>query len=196
MRFEILSRCHPERARAEACVRDVYDRHYGAHIDALAPYLAVLFKGDGGILCAAGMRLASDTFFSEAYLDGPAEMLASACLARRVVRGEIVEISTLAAVRRGSVGHFLSRFVTGTRAIGATTLLFTATERLRAYLRHNGVTVVEMATARPECVADLGMWGSYYDHGPMVCLTPDTLARPFSAAPPAALGGLRSLQAA
>jgi len=196
MRFEILSPRHPDRPQAEDCVRSVYQSHFGANPGTLASRLAVLFGPDDGVLCAAGMRDTSELLFSEQYLDEPVEQTASALMGRDVARGEIVEISTLAAMKSCSVGLFLSNFVNETRATGATTLLFTATRRLRIYLRRNGVGVMELAPARPHRISNARNWGSYYDHNPVVCLAPDTAVRPFLNAPPTSLSGARTLEAA
>lgn len=196
MRFEILSPHHPDRPLAEDCIRSVYRHHFDARPVSLASRLAVLFGPDGDVLCAAGMRHTPEPLLSEQYLDAPVERAASVLLGHAVRRGDIVEISTLAAAHRCSVGFFLSAFVNETRALGATTLLFTATGRLRAYLCRNGVAVVEVTAARPERVPNTKAWGTYYDHDPVVCLAPDTLARPFAEAPAASLTGARALEAA
>lgn len=196
MRFEIMSPRHPGRPHAEDSIRSVYQEHFGANPGKLASRLAVLSAPDGQVLCAAGMRDTRELLFSEQYLDEPVERLASSMLGRVVDREEIVEISTLAAIRSCSVGLFLSNYVNETRAMGATTLLFTATRRLRVYLRRNGVGVMELSPARPERITNAHSWGSYYDHNPVVCLAPDTAVRPFLTAPPISLSGARALEAA
>ena len=196
MQFAILSPEHPDRLRAEDSIREIYRTHYDARLSTFAPNLAVLYGRDRRILCAAGMRLPSDRFFSESYLEGPVEKAASDALSRPVGRREIVEISTLASVRKCATGHFLAHFVNGSRAIGTSLLLFTATARLRTYLRRNGVELVELCAATPGCLRDADEWGSYYANDPKVCLTPDTITRPFGVAPQAPFSGPKFLEAA
>lgn len=196
MQFVILSSEHPDRDRAEVAVRAIYREQYSASVCSFAPNLAVLYGADRKILCAAGMRLPSDRFFSESYIDLPAEQYASAVLGRPVDRGEIVEISTLAGVRNCATGLFLSRFVNGTRAIGATMMLFTATARLRTYLRRNNVDIVELGPALRDRLPGWESWGSYYDQDPRVCLTPDSSALPFRMAPRQPFAGDKISEAA
>ncbi|MBT3810635.1 MAG: hypothetical protein HOI57_01290 [Rhodospirillaceae bacterium] len=191
MHFSIISTQHPDRARAESGIEDVYQRRYGCSVPSFAPHLAVLSGADGNVLCAAGVRLGGEQFFSESYFDTPAETLAARALGRPVDRFEIVEISTLAAVRSCAAGPFLSQLVNRTRELGTSMLLFTATGRLRTYLQRNGVSLIELCPADPARLSGQDGWGTYFDHDPVVCLSPDTVARPFTLAPPASLAGQR-----
>lgn len=196
MRFSIIPTNHPDRARAEAGIEAVYQLRYGCSVPAFAPHLAVLSDAGGDVLCAAGVRPGEEAFFSESYCDTRAEILAARALNRPVDRSEIVEISTLAAVRCCAAGPFLSRLVNRTRDLGTTMLLFTATGQLRTYLQRHDVSLIELCPADPARLPGRAEWGSYFDHDPVVCLSPDTVSRPFTRVPPASLAGPRVLVAA
>ena len=69
------------RSVAERFIRNVYAIEYGAQLQNFPSRLFALTNERGEIMCAAGVRLQEDGFFSELYLDSPIEQaLRTACL--------------------------------------------------------------------------------------------------------------------
>lgn len=177
MTLILANRDHPERARLEQAVRTVFAAEYGAHVPAFPNRLIASLNDAGEPLAVAGLRTSEDGLFSEAYLDGPAESVLSAAIGRPVDRTQIVEFSSLAAIKAGAALPLVGAAIELCLAAGAAYGLFTATHRLRALLRRAGLQCVDLGPARPERLADASPWGSYYLHDPRVLMvSADSLA--------------------
>lgn len=177
MTLMLADRDHPSRALLERTVRQVFLAEYGARVPAFPNTLLARLDGTGQPLAVAGLRFAEDGLFSEAYLDAPAEAVLGAALGRPVARGQVVEFSSLAATRPGAAMPLVGAAIQMCLARGCAFGLFTATHRLRAMLRRTGLVCVDLGPARPERLADPGVWGSYYLHDPrVIVVSADTLA--------------------
>src|SRR5438067_2016852 len=86
------------RKAIEDFIRRVYQLRYGAELSDFPATLIALAEPSGRILCAAGLRTSKEGFFSEIYLDHSIEATLSRLSARPVIRGEVLEISSLASV--------------------------------------------------------------------------------------------------
>ncbi|MGE5506693.1 MAG: thermostable hemolysin [Actinomycetota bacterium] len=159
---------HPLRPLLERAVREVFAAEYRADVPVFPRLLVATLDGEGRPAAVAGLRFAEDGLFSEAYLDGPVEVVVGKAVGRPVGRGQIVEFSSLAAPRPGAALPLVDAAVRLALGAGGAYGLFTATNRLRALLRRTGLAAVELAAARPERIANPAVWGSYYLHDPRV----------------------------
>jgi len=158
---------HPDRAEVEALVRDVYAREYGAKIEIFSDLLIALPDEKGGYLAAAGLRI-GDGFFSEIYLERPIEDVLSDHWQPPATRGEIAEVTTLAA-NHPHASHALMAGITGhLRNLNIRFAFFTVTERLHMMLKRVGVPAHELARATVDKVSNPQDWGLYYATNPRV----------------------------
>ncbi|MFC1674070.1 thermostable hemolysin [Pseudomonadota bacterium] len=163
----LITRDHPLRGEAEALIRKVYDHEYQAVISDIADLIIAISGPDGHLLAAAGLRI-GDGFFSEAYLDRPVEDVLSDFWRPPAARGEIAEISTLAAVHPYASHALFSALIGHLRAEGVRFAFCTVTERLFHMLKRVGVPAQELAPAKAERVANAESWGMYYAANPKV----------------------------
>jgi hypothetical protein len=123
-----------------------------------------------GLQAALGYRRASgQRLFLEAYLDLPIELELSRSLGRLFARHDIVEIGNLAADNAPAMVRLWADTANdlGSDAEVAVAAL---TRPLRAMFRRLGLTLYEIAPARPERLIDRGaQWGNYYRQDPVVC---------------------------
>jgi len=183
MTIMLVCREHPLRGRIEAHIQDIFADRYSADVTEFPERLAAIMAADGTPICAAGVRTSRDGFFSESYLDLPAER-ALAVASRQVVRRkEIIEVSSLASIHAGSAFLLLHAIITVGRKSGNKWGLFTATSVVRRALRVAGMATVELATAAPQAVANPDQWGSYYEHDPVVCALYDCPEEPLQFVP-------------
>jgi hypothetical protein len=174
--FELIDKDHPRRSVAERVIRTAYAREYGATLEALPSRL--VGKLDGGrVECAASLRFAADGFFSETYLDCPIERAIGGLVGVTPARSSLVEVGSLAASRPGYLMGFIHEIIGFSRRQGARWAFFTATARLRAYLRREGLGLIELAVADPARIDHVEAWGSYYQHDPRVMLVGEHMAR-------------------
>ncbi|MGY4303856.1 hypothetical protein ACVIJ6_001099 [Bradyrhizobium sp. USDA 4369] len=164
----VIERGDPGRADAEAFVRDVYRREYGAEVTDFANRLICRFGFGRQISCVAGVRLASDGFFSEQYLSEPVEMTLARASGRSVQRSEIYEVTTLASRSPREIAAFIDDLIAfGTRH-ELSWSFFTVTRRLSRLLRRHHVAPIYLADADPGRLADSSAWGRYYETEPKV----------------------------
>ncbi|WP_455371944.1 thermostable hemolysin [Limibacillus halophilus] len=177
-RAEEISPCHPLRTSVETMVRAVYAASYGARI-AHFPRRMLAVIGPGDLpLCAAGLRDSESGFFSECYLERSIEAEVSARLRRPVARGEIMEVTTLAAHRTGYAFGLIDCAIRIGRAEGIHWGLCTATAPLRRSMARVGAPLLELCDAEASRVREPEAWGSYYSLDPKVCLLQDPKLRP------------------
>jgi len=157
------------RREVEAFIRRVYAERYGADVSGFAPMLVSLRDGDG-IVAAAGYRSADqDRLFLEGYFDQPIESLLEAHAGQSMVRTDIVEVGHLASTRAGE-GRRLVQMITAHLAEqGFDWVVCTLTAELRHLFVRIGITPLALGAADPAALGrDMGRWGSYYDHHPVV----------------------------
>jgi hypothetical protein len=159
----------PHRARAEAFISDIFQRHYEAELTSFAPNLMLLEKEER-IAAVAGWRCAgTEKLFLENYLDAPIETAVSRLAGRTVERQRIVEVGNLAAEVRGGGVEVILTLAAHLDRLGFEWVVFTATSELIGMLRRLGLPPLALAAADPDRLgADAGAWGSYYATHPVV----------------------------
>src|SRR6218665_1692324 len=101
--IDITSRFAPERLRVEQFIKNIYKKSYDADIAVTYPTLMSVRNADGGILAAAGFRLAkTEPLFLEQYTREPIESVTSRLYSRSIRRGAIAEIGNLASDGKGA----------------------------------------------------------------------------------------------
>jgi Thermostable hemolysin len=168
-RLILVPRSHTLRRPSEACIREAYKETFGAH-DLVMPSILIALVGEADHpLCVAGLRTASEGFFSEIYLDGPVESILSARGEAAITRQAVFEVTTLASRSPDASPLFLRHLaILGNRA-GFRWAFFTATARLRRLLSRLGIRICEIGAVDPARMPGADRWGSYYAHLPRVC---------------------------
>ncbi len=173
----IIEECDPRRIDVENFIRTTYALRYGAVITEFPRRLLALFDGNERVICAAGIRDAQETFFSEHYLDAPIERILSQCSGIRVERNTVFEVSTLASQTPCSSAGFVRDIIAFGETEGFQWSFFTATSRLHLLLSRLGIGPIYLGEAHADRVEGAGLWGTYYDTRPRVCAVPGTLTR-------------------
>ncbi len=157
------------RGAAEAYIREVFARNYGARVASFAPDLALLER-NGGIAAAAGWRGAdAGPLYLERYLDAPVERHVSELAGDPVARGNIVEVGNLAADSRGAGAGMILAMAAHLDALGFEWVVFTATRELIGLFTRLSLPPLALASADPSRLGDAaGDWGSYYQTRPVV----------------------------
>jgi hypothetical protein len=160
----------PGRATVEACIRGVYRQHYGAELRAFAPALVGLHDAEGALLAAAGYRAGDPgPMFLERYLRAPVDRLLVQAGAGCAERRRIVEVGHLAALRPGAGRRLFAPLALHLAAQGFDWVVGTLTEELRRLFERLGIEPTPLGRADPALLGpDAALWGSYYDHRPMV----------------------------
>jgi hypothetical protein len=189
-RLTLVPRSHYLRSSVEGCIRETYERTFGARHLVFPSTLLGLLDRDDVPLCAAGLRTADEGFFSEIYLDEPIEKVLSRRFATAVRRDAVFEVTTLASHSAETSSLFIRQIAALGSAAGFAWSFFTAVERLRKLLAQLGILTSELAAADPSRVAQRDHWGSYYAHSPKVCAVNDrwldaAVARPVTGSPDA-----------
>ena len=156
------------RARVEAYIWQRYADRFAADVQDWFPRLVTLESG-GDILAAAGYRSGADPLFLERYLDAPVEH----CLARyapNLPRTDIVEAGQFAALHAGAGRLLVPLLARHLRDEGFQWAISTVTHELHHLFTRMGMHPLPMAPARADCLAPdhRAVWGTYYDHAPVV----------------------------
>lgn len=157
-----------DRAEVEAFIRQVYASEYGARVGRLADSLLCRRDAQGEILCAAGLRLSSDGFFSERYLAQPVEAELSRATGRKLLREDVYEVTTLASSSPRDLAPFIDDIIAFGAYHGLSWCFFTLTRRLSLLVRRRGLAPIHLADADPSRVGDPAAWGRYYETEPKV----------------------------
>ncbi len=159
----------PHRQQVERFIHGVYQRRYGADIQAFAPVLVSLCD-ETGILAAAGYRDASaGPLFLEHYLDQPVEALLTSLREGSTTRDGIVEVGHLSAHKAGEGRKLILRLGPHLAEHGFSWVVTTITEELLHLFKRIGLTPLMLGTADPQALGPSAhLWGSYYDHHPSV----------------------------
>jgi hypothetical protein len=167
-RLSVLLRDHPRRHEAERLIIDCYAENYGARISNFAETLVVQLDDGGEIVCAAGLRGATEGFFSEQYLSEPIEAVLNRIDGREVRRGDIFEVTTLVSRSPRDLPAFIDNIVRYGFEHDLKWSFFTLTSRLSVFVRRRNPFTIRLADADPDRVADPESWGSYYATAPKV----------------------------
>ncbi len=153
---------------AETFIRNVYAAEYGAQLQTFPSRVFALLNDRGEIICAAGVRLQDDGFFSERYLDSPIEQALGAASNRTIARGEIFEVTTFASrAPRATMGFIESAGSFG-ETNGFVWSFFTRTRRLHRLVERLGHPLTHLADADYRRIPDHERWGTYYASEPKV----------------------------
>jgi len=163
----LIDQNHDARAEAEALIAQVYAHEYGAKIDAFADLLIALPGPDGKLCAAAGLRVGGN-FFSEVYLDRSIEDTLSDYWRPPATRGEIAEVTTLAATHPNASHALFSGIVGYLKSQQVRFAFFTVTERLHQMLKRVGIPAEQLAEAKADRVTNPDDWGIYYATNPKV----------------------------
>lgn len=157
------------REAVEQSVRAIYAQRYGAHVPGFAPMLVALREGES-VLAAAGYRAASTgPLFLESYLPAPVETLIGSQTGAVLQRDRIVEVGHLAASRGGEGRRLIQLLGPHLAQQGFDWIVGTVTQELRAMLVRLGVAPLTLGAADPALLgATAHVWGSYYEHQPIV----------------------------
>ena len=168
MKLIPLSSGHPLWPAVSIFIRTTYLEHYGARLEALPTNIVVLVDAQDRVLCTAGLRSASEPFFSEFYLEEPIEALIAERTGQLVQRAEIVEVTALVSRTPAVSVHFMRELILYGDRLGFNWAFFTATDRLEKILRRMGLPLIDLAPAERERVPTPEVWGGYYDNHPKV----------------------------
>ena len=167
--FQVIDEGHQQRPLVEATIRTAFQRGHGAQLATLPRWLVANID-EAGVTCAASLRFAEDGFFSEKYLDRSIEDLIAQHTGIHPDRNDLAEVGGLSAGRVGEVRDMVCGVIKFLQARGTHWAFFTATARLRTYLRRAGIPLIELAAADPSRVDAVEAWGSYYQQDPRVML--------------------------
>ncbi len=168
IRAAIIPHDHDLRPAAEQLIAEVYALHYAARVTTFPATLIAMMSDRRALLCAAGLRFATDGFFSECYLDAPVDEVLTGLRSSPVRRELVFEVTSLASRAPHMVGSFLRKIIDCGEAAGFEWAFFTATAPLKALLERIGLPLMPLATADRARVANPESWGTYYQLSPSV----------------------------
>lgn len=156
------------REQIEQFIHRVYKKSYGASVQSYAPVLLSLADESGRITAAAGYRIASTgPLFLENYLSQPIESLIRTHAS--VPRGRIVEVGHLSSEQSGAGRRLIKLIGWHLADLGLQWVSSTLTQELQHFFVRLGIAPVALGAADPARLGpDAQLWGSYYDHHPVV----------------------------
>ncbi|MBU0655655.1 MAG: thermostable hemolysin [Gammaproteobacteria bacterium] len=168
--IDISGSIGPDRDKAEAFIKSVFNDAYHAEISVSYPYLISVSNHEGEILAAAGFRYAhKEPVFLEQYTQAPIEQELSRLYGEDIARRDIAEIGSLASVG-GGASVFL--FAALASYLDFKQVQYTVVTGTRDLHRH-----LKMLGLQPQKICDAGQqqlqgsadnWGSYYTTSPCV----------------------------
>lgn len=186
MRVSLARRLSEPWLSAVEFTRRSYADSFGADVlpDPDSFLVATESRDSSAVVACAGMSFASEfPFFSERYLDEPAESAIARRFGVTPARRRIVEVGPLAG-GAPFAGREIIRLTPITAwCMGMQYILCTVTQRLARTLRRQHIDFLPFQAAEPDRLdaEQRGRWGSYYDDGPQVgVIALDRLSRLFS----------------
>ena len=156
------------RSVVETFIRNVYSSEYGAQLQTFPSRLFALMNERADIICAAGVRLQEDGFFSELYLDSPIEQALGTASKRTITRSEIFEVTTFASRAPRATMGFIKSVGSFGEENGFVWSFFTLTRRLHRLVERLGHPLTHLADADYRRIPDHERWGTYYASEPKV----------------------------
>jgi hypothetical protein len=153
---------------AEAFIRNVYFVQYGAQLQTFPSRIIALVDDSDEIVCAAGVRLEDDGFFSERYLDSSVEQALGAASKRTIARAEIFEVTTFASRAPRATAGFIESVGNFGETNGFVWSFFTLTRRLHRLVERLGHPLTYLADADYRRIQEHERWGTYYASEPKV----------------------------
>src|ERR1700730_12122614 len=148
------------RSVAERFIRNVYAIEYGAQLQNFPSRLFALTNERGEIMCAAGVRLQEDGFFSELYLDSPIEQALRTASNRTIARNQIFEVTTFASRAPRATMQFIKSLGMFGELNGFAWSFFTLTQRLHRLVERLGHPLTHLADADYRRIPGHQRWGS------------------------------------
>jgi hypothetical protein len=156
------------RSVVETFIRNVYSAEHGAQLQTFPSRLFALMNERAEIICAAGVRLQEDGFFSELYLDLPIEQALSTASKRIITRSEIFEVTTFASRAPRATMQFIKSLGMFGELNGFAWSFFTLTQRLHRLVERLGHPLIHVADADYRRIPGYQRWGTYYASQPKV----------------------------
>jgi hypothetical protein len=156
------------RSVVETFIRNVYAIEYGAQLRTFPSRLFALINDRGEIMCAAGVRLQEDGFFSERYLDSPIEQALRTASNRTIERSQVFEVTTFASRAPRATMQFIRSLGHFGELNGFAWSFFTLTQRLHRLVERLGHPLTHLADADYRRIPDHERWGTYYAAQPKV----------------------------
>jgi len=156
------------RSVVETFIRNVYAAEYGAQLQTFPSRLFGLMNERSEIICAAGVRLQEDGFFSELYLNSPIERALGTASKRTITRSEIFEVTTFASRAPHATMQFIKALGMFGELNGFAWSFFTLTRRLHRLVERLGHPLTQLADADYRRIPDHQRWGTYYASQPKV----------------------------
>ena len=156
------------RSVVETFIRNVYAAEYGAQLQTFPSRLFALMNERADIICAAGVRLQEDGFFSELYLDSPIEQALGTASKRTIIRSEIFEVTTFASQAPRATKQFIKSLGMFGELNGFAWSFFTLTQRLHRLVERLGHPLTHLADADYRRIPGHQRWGTYYASQPKV----------------------------
>jgi len=170
--LDVLHLGHRDRDQAEAFIREVFAKKYGAHVASFMPHLIRLcYDKNGACYSVAGYKEAvSGSLFVEQYLRQSVDYELSHKIGQTVHRDVIVEVGNLAEAGPGGGRDAIIALVSFLFGAGYQWGVVTAVPQLANGFRRLGLKYVELGVADPDKLSpeQRVAWGSYYDHKPMI----------------------------
>jgi hypothetical protein len=141
------------RSVVETFIRNVYSAEYDAQLQTFPSRLFALMNERAEIICAAGVRLQEDGFFSELYLDSPIEQAFGTASKRAITRSEIFEVTTFASRAPRATMQFIKSLGMFGELNGFAWSFFTLTERLHRLVERFGHPLTHLADAMADRVS-------------------------------------------
>lgn len=157
------------RDRVESFIREVYQRKFNARVGEFAPMLIAL-EQQHTIVAAMGLRSGKESpLFLEQYLDTSIEEAIRTLGFHQVSRHHIVEVGQLAAMQAGQGRQLMRAVVPLLADLGFQWVASTVTHELRHLLIRLGIVPFTLGIANASRLGENAkVWGSYYDHSPVV----------------------------
>ena len=156
------------RSVVETFIRNVYAAEYGAQLQTFPSRLFAFMNERTEIICAAGVRLHQDGFFSELYLDSPIEQALGTASNRIIARSQIFEVTTFASQAPRATMQFIKSLGMFGELNGFAWSFFTLTQRLHRLVERLGHPLTHLADADYRRIPDHQRWGTYYASQPKV----------------------------
>ncbi|HIC8859090.1 thermostable hemolysin [Aeromonas hydrophila] len=151
-------------------IQAAYSQEFSARIPHFLPCLLGLYRADGLLVGACGLKLAgSERLYLEQYLEQPIEAAIETRLGAPARRDRIVEVGNLACSEPGNARLMFAALCRLLCDNDLDYVVFTGTAKLRNSFHRLHLTPVELAPAQADKVGDdASAWGAYYHCQPKV----------------------------
>jgi len=151
-------------------IQAAYSQEFNARIPHFLPCLLGLYRADGLLVGACGLKLAgSERLYLEQYLDQPIEAAIETRLGSPARRDRIVEVGNLACSEPGNARLMFAALCRLLCDNALDYVVFTGTAKLRNSFARLRLNPVELALAEAHQVGeDASAWGEYYRCQPRV----------------------------